>query len=596
MTKVILGNFILLLRYNLGTLILFELFHKGIALILVVPIIKYILESAMHNSGIIYLSTDNIFKILSNPISIVLLILLLLTLGFYVFFEFTATIICFDKSIRYEKIGIFKLIRLGLQKSLKILYLRNYLLMIFILLIIPLTNLTLTSGFIGELKLPDYILDYIKSSNILNLLYIGLMIILYMLVIRWIFSIHEITLNRSNFKEAKNESNRITKGKTIKIFLYSIGTFIVFSVVGYGIYYLMIILTALWTKYYGIGNDLSEAFIRKAILFKDYSIFIASVSSFILNLAFISAIYYNYKDLTFYNNRQKKFKLSIVKKIITIIVISVLVPIEAMAFSIHSNTLPNIEFFYNTTATAHRGGSIAAPENTLSSFKEAILAQAEYIETDVQETKDGELILLHDSNFKRTTGIDKNVWEVDYEEVKSYDAGSYFNSDYLGEKIPTLDETIKYVRGRCKLLIEIKLNGNESPHIIEKVIKVIKENRAENQCVIASMNKEVLRKVKEIEPSFLTCYLTALAYGDFYTWDYVDIYGIESTFVTKGLISDIHNKGKQIFVWTVNDQDTMSKMIDLNVDSIITDDPFLVNDTIYLKKNDFIKIIADYLF
>ena len=140
MKKGILGNFILLLRYNLGTLILFELFHKGIALILVVPIIKYILESAMHNSGIIYLSTDNIFKILSNPISIVLLIMLLLTLGFYVFFEFTATIICFDKSIRYEKIGIFKLIRLGLQKSLKILNIKNYLLMIFILLIIPLTT------------------------------------------------------------------------------------------------------------------------------------------------------------------------------------------------------------------------------------------------------------------------------------------------------------------------------------------------------------------------------------------------------------------------------------------------------------------------
>ncbi len=596
MRKGILRNFILLLRYNLGTLILFELFHKGIALILVVPIIKYILNSAMHNSGTIYLSTDNVFKILTNPISIVLLIILLLTLGFYVFFEFTATIICFDKSIRYKKIGIFQLIRLGLQKSIKILNLKNYLLMIFILLIIPLTNLTLTSGFIGELRLPDYILDFIKSNNILNILYIGLMIILYMLVIRWIFSIHEITLNRSSFKEAKNESNRITKGKTIKIFLYSIGTFIVFTLIGYGMYYLMIILTAMWTKYYGVGSDLKEIFIRRAIFFKDYSIFIASVSSFILNLAFISAIYYSYKDISFYKSKDKKLNLSITKKVTTIIVICILIPIEAMAFSIHSNTLFNIEFFYNTTATAHRGGSISAPENTLAAFKEAIIAQAEYIETDVQETKDGELILIHDSNFKRTTGIDKNVWEVDYEEVKNYDAGSYFNSAYLGEKIPTLDDTIKYVRGRCKLLIEIKLNGHESTDIIEKVINVIKENRVENQCVIASMNKEVLKKVKELDPSFLTCYLTALAYGDIYTWDYVDIYGIESTFITKGLINDIHNKGKQIFVWTVNDKDMMSRMIDLNVDSIITDDPFLVNDTIHLKKNDFIKIIADYLF
>ena len=121
MRKGIIENFILLLRYNLGTLILFELFHKGIALILVLPIIKYIFESAMHNSGMIYLSTDNVFKILTNPISIFLLILLLLIFGFYVFFEFTATIICFDKSIRYEKIGIFKLIKLGLQKSVRIL-------------------------------------------------------------------------------------------------------------------------------------------------------------------------------------------------------------------------------------------------------------------------------------------------------------------------------------------------------------------------------------------------------------------------------------------------------------------------------------------
>lgn len=596
MRKGIIENFILLLRYNLGTLILFELFHKGIALILVLPIIKYIFESAMHNSGMIYLSTDNVFKILTNPISIFLLILLLLIFGFYVFFEFTATIICFDKSIRYEKIGIFKLIKLGLQKSVRILNIKNYLLMIFILLIIPLTNLTLTSGFIGELKLPEYILDFIKSNKFLNIVYMGLMIILYMIVIRWIFSIHEITLNRSSFKEAKNESNRITKGKTIKIFLYSVGTFIVFSLIGYGIYYLLIILMAIVIKYYGIGIDLKEIFIAKAILFKDYSMLIASISSFILNLAFISAIYYNYKNFGFYNNKYNKIKISSIKKIITVLLIVILIPIESMALSINSNTLLNIELFYNTTATAHRGGNVSAPENTLAAFKEAILAQVEYIETDVQETKDGELILIHDSNFKRTTGVDKNVWEVDYEEVKNYDAGNYMNLGYTGAKIPTLDEAIKYVRGRCKLLIEIKLNGHESPDIIDKVISVIKKNRAENQCVIASMDKEVLKKVKEIDSNFLTCYLTALAYGDIYTFEYVDIYGIESTFITKGLIKNIHDKGKQIFVWTVNDQDMMSKMIDLNVDSIITDNPFLLNDTLYSKKNDFIKVIADYLF
>ena len=596
MNKRIFSNFILLIKYNLGTLILFELFHKGIALIFVLPIIKYVFEGAMHNVGKIYLSTDNIFKILTNPISIILILLSMVTLAFYVFFEFTAAIICFDKSIRHENIGIVKLIKIGLQKSIRVLYPKNFLLMIFVLLIIPLTNLTLASGFIGQIKLPGYILDFIKSNDILSIMYMGLMLILYILVIRWIFSIHEMTLNTSNFKIAKNESNRITKGKSIKIIIYSIGVFLVWNLIGEIIYSLIVILLGIWTKYYRYGNDFKEIFISRCIMFKDYTMLISTISGFIVNLAFISAIYYTYTDVKFCKCKIEVKRKVRIKNIIKAMIILLLIQSESIAFSIHNNTLLNIELFYNTTSTAHRGVSMLAPENTLAAFKEAIISQAEYIETDVQETKDGELILIHDSNFKRTTGVDKNVWEVNYDEVKTYDAGSHFDSDFYEEKIPTLDEAIKYVKGKSKLLIEIKLNGNEGSDVVKKVIDVIKENRYENQCVIASMDKEVLKVVKDIDSNLLTCYLTALAYGDFYSWDYVDIYGIESTFVTKGVIDDIHKKGKQIFVWTVNDQKLMSKMIDLNVDSIITDNPFLVSDAIYSKKNDFVNIVANYLF
>ncbi|NFE93762.1 glycerophosphodiester phosphodiesterase [Clostridium botulinum] len=581
------------------TLILFELLHKGVILIAIVPFISYMLNSSMKSANIVYLSTDNITKILTNPISIILILIMILGLAFYVFFELTSIIICFDKSIKFSKIGLLELIKESLKRSTRIIYAKNIVLIAFVIFILPLTNLVLTSGFIGKIKMPEYIVEYIYSNNILNALYLILMLGIYILAIRWIFSIHEITLNTDSFKEAREKSILLTKGKNFKIFIYSTGLFILTAIIGYIVSYGIIILIGLLTKHY-IGNiDYAKnIFISRTMRFKDYVIFMSSVVQFILSIGFLSALYYEYNNIHGYDLKEiehKKTKYSIIKNIFRLVIIFLGICIESFTFSLNIDSPFNTEFLYNTTATGHRASSTIAPENTLAALKEAIISEAEYAEIDVQETKDGELIISHDSNFKRTTGIDKNVWEVDYDEVKTYDAGSYFSVDFKGEKIPTLEEVIKNSKGKIKLLIEIKASEHEND-IEQKVIDLIKKNNFENQCVIASMNKDVLQKIKKIDLNLKTCYISAIAYGNFYDWDYVNVYSIESTFVNKNIIDKIHNSGKQIFVWTINDKNLMKKMIDLNVDSIITDNPFLVNDVIYRNKNGFVNRVADYLF
>ncbi|MGX4599983.1 glycerophosphoryl diester phosphodiesterase membrane domain-containing protein [Faecalimicrobium sp. JNUCC 81] len=596
MYKKILNKFILLMRYNFSTLILFELFHKGLALIIVLPFIRYIVNSSLKNSGMIYLSTDNIVKILTNPISIILMFLSIVVLAFYMFFEFTSVVICFDKSSKLDNIGLFELIKISIQKSIKIFYPKNILLIVFVLLIIPLTNLTLTSGFISSIKIPEYILDYIVSNEILSIIYIISMLILYVLVIRWIFSIHEITLKTDSFKEARKKSNNLTKGKKIKILIYSVRLFILIAIISFIIYYAAIIFIGLWTKYFTDASHLKQIFISRSIMFRNYAIFISSIVSFTISIGLISSFYYEYSEVEFYKYSRKINKKLRDKSILKIIIIVLLIHMESRAFSINSNRLYNTEFFYNTTAVSHRVGGTFAPENTLVAFNEAFNSQAEYAEIDVQETKDGELIIIHDSNFKRTTGIDKNVWDVNYKEVKNYDAGSYFDYSYKGEKIPTLEDVIKYTRGKIKLVIEIKIHGHEKGDIEKTVIDLIKKYQIENQCIIASMDKNVLKKVKKLDSNITTCYLTAIAYGNFYNWDYVNIYGIESTFVNQEIIDNIHKAGKKVFAWTINNQDIMEKMIDLDVDSIITDNPYFLQDTIYWKQNGFISKIANKIF
>ncbi|WP_373598692.1 glycerophosphoryl diester phosphodiesterase membrane domain-containing protein [Paraclostridium bifermentans] len=601
MNNKILNKFILITKYNFGTLILFQLFHKLIVL-LMVPIYKYIFDIALMSSNIKYLNVDNAINLLTNPISLILIIVILVLLAFIILFEFVSMIICFNESFQCKNIGLLELVKISISRCIQILKFKNISLIIFVLLIIPLTNLTLTSTFIGKLKLPDYIQDYINSSQTLSILYFVVMLILYILVIRWIFSINEIVLSTNSFKEARENSKKITKGKYIKIILISVGAFIVTTIIGYIIYNVAIILIGLWTKYYipryyDFNTNLKDKFINRCFMFNEYAIVASMIFNAIISFGVISSLYYEYKGITPNETSIDKNKKPVLKSIFKLVVILILFQIESLGFSyLTQNDQFNTSFFYNTTATGHRIAAARAPENTVAALKEAINGNAKYIEIDVQETKDGELIVIHDSNFKRTTGVDKNTWEVNYDEVKTYDAGSYFSSDFAGEKIPTLQEIIDHSKGKTKLVIEIKLNGHEKGDITKKVLDVVKANNIEKQCIIASMDKNVLKRVKQLDPNMETCYLTAVAYGSLYDWDYVDIYGIESTFANKKAIEEIHNKGKKVFVWTVNNSDLIDKLIDLNVDSIITDNPYLVEDSIYWKKNGSINKVANILF
>ncbi|HBG1595465.1 TPA: glycerophosphoryl diester phosphodiesterase membrane domain-containing protein, partial [Clostridioides difficile] len=114
----------------------------------------------------------------------------------------------------------------------------------------------------------EYILDYIKSDIILNIIYMIFLLIIYISVIRWIFSIHEITLNTENFKRARKESVNLIKGKIIRTIIYSLILSLVVAIIGYAIYYSGIIFIGIWTKYCTDMEFLKNVFINRCIAFE----------------------------------------------------------------------------------------------------------------------------------------------------------------------------------------------------------------------------------------------------------------------------------------------------------------------------------------
>jgi glycerophosphoryl diester phosphodiesterase len=251
-----------------------------------------------------------------------------------------------------------------------------------------------------------------------------------------------------------------------------------------------------------------------------------------------------------------------------------------------------------TLITSHRGNSIKAPENTLAALDYAMQDLSDYAEIDVQETKDGTIILFHDNNLKRITGINKNIWKVKYNDIKDIDIGSWFNEEFSDQRIPTLDEVLKFCKGKLRLNIELKPSGHEK-HLEESVVRILEENDFIDECVITSFNYNSIKKVKQMNKNIQTGYILSAVYGKFYDLKYADFFSIEKSFVTEKVVMEAHRRGKEVHAWTINSASYMRKMAKLGVDNIITDNPVKARKIIYSSDIpnytlDFLSLIFEY--
>ncbi|WP_414556874.1 glycerophosphodiester phosphodiesterase [Bacillus swezeyi] len=236
---------------------------------------------------------------------------------------------------------------------------------------------------------------------------------------------------------------------------------------------------------------------------------------------------------------------------------------------------------------AHRGASGYAPENTMAAFDRALKMKSDYIELDVQMSKDGELVIIHDTTVNRTTDIDSQipvpVQDLTLDELRKLDAGSYFGPEFAGERIPTFEEVLDRYKGKIGMLIELK-EPARYPGIEEKVAAALKERRMDkpkhDKVIIQSFNFESVRKIHELLPSMPTGVLTSLSSDltnaklkEFSGYaDYVNA-NLKNVAADATLVSRIHALGMKITPWTVRSRAEVAPLLQAGVDGIVTDYP-----------------------
>ncbi|WP_315117751.1 glycerophosphodiester phosphodiesterase [uncultured Clostridium sp.] len=579
----VLNNF----RYGLNNFIKYQIATKLLLSIIIFPISSFIINVLMSRKGFHIITNTEILKYGFSVEGMLTLLILYILSIFIILLEIGGLIVISNETLANRKeSNFYSILKFCLKKFPGFIGIGGIFAILFFFLFTSFIGIESYASLGFSFQILHFIQDFIDEHIFLKAMEVLILIILFVKAIGLIFSFHFIILENKKPKEALKASKRLIKNNRKKFLIYFLTITAINLMLFLLIYMSWISIVAALVGKFNYNSYLGRIIISSIVVFHQMGMMISSFVVAPLEVYYITRLFYILREKSnevkiqplnikirekpslldkFFSNRKRIFAVFML----------VFISFTAITSFIVSEIM-NVK--YDVKITAHRGVIKEAPENTLSSIEAAINHNVDFVEIDVQESKDGEIVLLHDSNLKRTTGVNKNIWELDYSEIKELDAGSYFDKKFSEDKIPSLEEAIRLAKNKIKLNIEVKINGHEND-LVRNVVKIIEENDIVDSCAVTSLDYKVLEEVKKLNPKIKRGYIIFLIKGDLKTLD-VDFYSIDKSVVSDYIIYTAHSMGREIHVWTVNDPTSVKRLINSGVDNIISDDIVMVKNVL----------------
>lgn len=221
---------------------------------------------------------------------------------------------------------------------------------------------------------------------------------------------------------------------------------------------------------------------------------------------------------------------------------------------------------------AHRGISNIMPENSIASFKKAIELKCDGIETDLHLSKDNKLIVFHDFNLKRMTGLKGQVKDYYADDLNKISIGKNFSMEYKYETIPTLEQVLNLFKNNDMILtIELKQGSSLYENIEQLTVDTLKQYDMIDRCIIASFDHRALKLIREIEPNIKVSmlyggyFLNTCEYANKHSFDFISpsIYSTD-----KALINDAHNNNLKVYSYATNTLEEYLNLKDMGIDGV----------------------------
>ncbi len=552
------------IKYQLGVSLLIALF--------IVPGMRRLLSICMSYSGYDVIVNESIPKFICSAPGILYSLIMVLLIASILLINLGGLILMSHSIINKKNESSFLNVFITSISRMKNFFcVGGIVILLYGVFIISSWNIFLASSIRKTLTIPNFILSHIESSTSLIFVFYGLIIISVIFLIKWSFSLHYIMLKNYSAKEALKQSNKLVLSNFIKIIKKTIKIIVIDVILTFIIVATCLVLGIVILKiglFFSIDEKLILGLlsvIGSGLIIIEYLVIgpfhVLCTTKLFLEVEQIDKDYL-----------KPKTKESIVlRKLYNSKVIRVTTCVIVLLFSISAGyAFDSIELLREETQiTAHRGSSLNAPENTMSAIEMSIKEGADFVEIDVQRTRDNIVILFHDYNMKRVMNLNGKVEEFNLQTLKSFDIGSWYSDRFSDERISTLEEVIKETKGKIHLNIEIKSKEFDQV-LIEETVKLIEKYNLIESCVVTSLKQESLFEVERLNERIKTGYVVVAAYGDLETIN-VDFYSVEASRVNENFVKKAHENNREVHVWTVNNVEEMHDMIALNVDNIITD-------------------------
>ncbi|WP_270386632.1 glycerophosphodiester phosphodiesterase [Blautia hansenii] len=573
------------IRYNIRSLLIFEAGYRAATFFLVMQLVRFFVDFSLKQQGFSYLTAENYKEFLQYPLSVVFLALVFLVILIFYFVEVAALLCGFVYSAKEKKLYAGDFFILGIKKTVSFFRHSKVSWLVCAACSGPFLAAYFLVREISYIQILEFTARQIYKEIKSPMLIYGFLGVLLLISFLFVFALPYCILEKKKNWQGFLSGMKLfrTHWKRILLDFCFLHVFmLLFILITYSV--VMLILAAGVFFFKPEAVKISSIFIYSEYVNMALGIYAGGVQ-LIGSIAFVYTVYTKFhiqpkdeEEHLFYKKMEQYFWYSkLGRRKAAGLLTALFVLLEGIYFGFlvinHDTTLSHLAA--DTEITAHRGGAWKAPENTISALQYTIDSGADYAEVDVQETKDGELILLHDDSLKRTAGVKKNVWDMTLKQIEKLDAGASFHKKFRGEKIPEFTEVLKFCKGRLDLNIEIKYNG-KNKGIVNKVVRAIKENHFEDHCVVTSMNYQFLKQIKKIAPEIRTGYIMTMTYGGVQGMEAADFFSVKHTYVDEKFVTQAHALGKEVYVWTVNYKGDAKRMLDIGADNIITDDPIMV--------------------
>jgi glycerophosphoryl diester phosphodiesterase len=416
------------------------------------------------------------------------------------------------------------------------------------------------------------------AAGIMTVVVIGLVLVLARAIARWALAMPLVLFENVSPRKALGESARRTSGSH-SLILGTLGAWAVIAIV-------LLSITTWLIQFLGriiaphLAGSLALLLVFVAVLALAGVVMILAVGIFNLSM-FSLLIMHLYLGVDvpqlpasplakYASSGPRRLSPRMVAGIVAVSVLAA-VGVGLFAFLANRNQAPAL-------IIAHRGSSAIAPENTLASFRLAAEQHTDFIELDVQESADGQVLVVHDSDLMKVGGNPTKIWNGSAATLRSVDIGTSKDSRYSDERVPTLAEALAACKGRCRVIVELKSYGHDQ-QLEVRVAAIVEAADMENDCIFMSLDREMVRKMKALRPTWRVGLLVAKAIGDL-TELKADFLAVEARMASRSFVRRAHDAGQDVYVWTVNDPAWMFVAMSRGVDGLITDKPDLARRVI----------------